>query len=174
MGIYIYKVACTACDFSGTAREGISSYSYLLPDGDTAPVTVDCAWCSDCNTVVDAERIRSEADIARELFEFETGGPARESFLEAIRELRDPTRVLDFQVSTLRSLLEWRQLRTTPAHCLECGSSNIDYLACDKVSTLPTIRHPGCGGSLVLTLHAHGSGPRKVFYSVEALPLHEE
>ncbi|MBK8256904.1 MAG: hypothetical protein IPK82_30055 [Polyangiaceae bacterium] len=63
MGVYIYQVTCTACDFRGTAREGISSYSYLLPDGATAPLTADCAWCNNCRAVVDAERIRPQAEM---------------------------------------------------------------------------------------------------------------
>lgn len=174
MGAYIFKVACTVCAFQGTAREGSSGCFYQLPSGETAPVASRPAWCASCATVVDAEVVRPLADVEREVFELESGGPALESLLRDLEGFQNKELALRRSIELDRATLDWRRLRVAPARCLRCGSHEIVYFEREPDGSYRAVRHPSCEGSLVWRVWAHASNPTtRTAYSVEGVILPE-
>jgi hypothetical protein len=171
VGSYIFTVTCTDCAFQGKARQGPSGASYKLPDDTTARVKACSAWCADCATVVDAERLPEISEIESELEALSEGGDPRAEFLERVSRFSEPPAMREYRLASLRSTLSWRRLRQAPARCLTCGSHALTYLQRQRGIDFPSLRHPGCGGMLQLEMHMHVSGHKQVLYSVEGLPI---
>lgn len=170
MGIYLFRVTCTACAFEGMLREGPSGAYYQLPDGDSAVAKAAPAWCTECATVVDAEVLLSLDDARHELAEFERQGPAMQAFLDDAAGFRHPMLLLEHHIAGLQSTLKWRTLRQSPPRCLTCTSHHVAYLPWRIGRENQAMQHPSCPGMLQFAMHAHAV-PRARGYSVEGYPL---
>ena len=166
MSISIFRVNCTACSFEGLARVGPSDSHYQLPDGMEATVSQAPAWCTSCAAVVDAEIIPDLNSLEQELRELEHGGPRRDTLLKDAAGFTDPDLILKFTVDSLRATLKWRRIRTSPPHCLTCGSLQVTHVPWNGATTPMQMPHPSCEGNLEFTLYARGVPAGKV-YSTE-------
>jgi hypothetical protein len=143
------RIHCTGCDY-----EYFEHYQ---------PIEVRCqlehgivtygktkAWCHECNTIRYAENLPTCEEIRDDYSKiYKVPGPAVKG-LRAL--LRRYDRQYHEKLAELTDKIAWREQRTTPPHCLECGSTNIVTLICRSISktsvAVDNFRH-SCGGELV-------------------------
>jgi hypothetical protein len=99
--------------------------SYVLHSGILLPIKQIESWCRNCRNVVASELIPTIEDISRE-----------------IAMLSDPSDKIHkcFGQSTIKEWfaneklrLQWRKARTSPAHCLDCFSTNLTHIMEDDI-----------------------------------------
>jgi hypothetical protein len=145
------NVICSVCAISGEVLYGPYPGVYQMAGGETVPISSAIAWCAGCSTVVEAEQLPPRSDIERDLADVEAHGLNA----TALSGFGDDERLVALHVASLRSRLAWRDLRRAPARCLRCGSTELEFLPHDEDrDDWPSMRHPGCAGTLKLTFRA--------------------
>ncbi len=135
-----YKAKCDRCHYRGLLDDVLRSYE--LAEHVTLNVKRGAAWCPRCQAVIWAEVIPSLPDIERRIAECERRDPSViETALPSVNRLEE-----------LRRRADWLKTRTTPARCLECGTTDVTAMTTghsrsgnEKWTLSP---HPNCGGTI--------------------------
>jgi hypothetical protein len=103
---------------------------YMLADGTALDMETYPAWCSSCQRFVVAELVRTRTELEAEIRELEFFAE-RPGWIPENRILRIA------QLPELRRRLAWRCQRSSPPHCLDCGSEQIVHFWPQSTMELP-------------------------------------
>lgn len=149
MSIATTRIHCTGCDY-----EYFENYQ---------PITLHCrygteiieyyraiSWCHDCNSIKYAEDLPTIEEIRQEYGElYGVPGPEVKGLKRLLQRFDRHHRE---RMRELEQKIAWRQARTTPPHCLSCGSDNLSQLDFVKKTAnsaiTETFRH-SCGGAFI-------------------------
>jgi hypothetical protein len=107
---------------------GTRGNCYRLADGCEIDLHTTPVWCAQCVSITDGEKIESLATIDKDLADLRD--PASFSYQmwtnNAVHEvLGGGDKLREGHVEALKLRRQWRESRTSPPRCIECGSTEI-------------------------------------------------
>ena len=119
---------------------------YEMSDGTLLHVHQTEAWCPDCDCILMAEHVQSIEELQSELDRLLNPDEEELFFIQFIG-----TPIEDRIVEAERRI-QWRRSRTSPAKCLQCGSTQIVALPAQEEFT-----HPKTGERVKVSGHGFAS-----------------
>ena len=164
MSLPFTDVRCDKCAKHWGSYLLWGGFNYRAGHSRTIRIERDLGWCRSCAEFRAVEvlpsRLRLEAELEaqqNELRDAERKASAR-VFSKLFRSVaaRDERIIAAnrARVDAAAAGLEWRDARRSAPKCLECGSSDIDHVGAIGSAPEPhqiALKHPGCGGNLVVT-----------------------
>ena len=145
------RIHCTDCDYVYAehyqpielrcrTKSGVVSYYKAL------------SWCYDCNKITYAEKL-PDIETVRSDYEDWLGNQRAGLIMRVLSRF---DRQYQEKLKFFHNRIAWREARTTPPHCLECGSKNLSILSfqagSDHTAIAKGFQH-SCGGILVHDHH---------------------
>lgn len=154
--MYIFHYCCDRCGIEADAIQGRPGY-YEFPDGDRIPVLTRTVWCRRCATLTAAEGLAPMDVLREELSRCRAGllDDQHREYAEAINESLDS--YIASRMKAIALVVERFQHRKSPNRCIECGSTDYDYIELEDDRMPDAITHPNCGGVLRLGDHCLAS-----------------
>ncbi len=121
----VFIAQCQGCGFKQDVIQR-TNYAYRLAEPPDVFLWTQFSWCPQCQKVAQAEKLLTATEMD-----------------EWVEGRTDP--------KICRDMERYRQMmtsRTSPARCLECGSTNIVAATGERQERL--IFHPACGSTIVL------------------------
>lgn len=171
-----YKAKCEKCRYRDAFIHIVRCYE--LGAADTIPVEQTFVWCQSCKRVQWGEHLPEFEAIEQELNETEGKNEQR---IESLKQryvgwAGTLDELVTRRVHDLHQLISWRQERSSPARCLECGSVNIvQSIRSQSHRGNPkwTLHeHPACGGLITVLIEpALTLSRQQIFYTAEGKKL---
>lgn len=126
-----------------------------MSDGSTVTIERTFVWCGACRAVGWGEQLADAAELQRELTAIEAREPSIvEEFSVLVDRHTSLEQVLSNHVRELGARIAWRRIRTSPARCLECGSTDILPLQRSETNSgndkWTLAEHPDCAGVITV------------------------
>jgi len=145
--------------------------SYRLAPGAECPVHDQTAWCKTCRAIVPAEDLPSVEKIDAERQRL------RHDYQEFLGNAYKESQIRPWLIANTREIFangikinewhrRWRELRQSPARCLKCSSTDIQWLASQS-----KFIHPETGLVVQLTGWSHASMAIHEYFSPEGMRL---
>ena len=153
-------IYCDGCDYRGGTLTLWGLFKYRFDDGHELHVERTIGWCSDCKGTRPIEVLPHSAAIERELGEDrerirELTAHGLKSWVASVlsRRRRAEIQRLRDKENDLTHVQHLLTSRTSPPHCLRCGSTSVVSLPVrvddrTRYDYDLGMRHPDCGGSL--------------------------
>lgn len=154
--MYGHEYTCDRCNHTGTYISVAIGY-YRLADGTELLHFTQPAWCNECATLREAERLPEPDRLKQSVKELESAGLSENDLKYTRLTGESPDELLHRRLANLRAKVRWRVGRQSPPRCLHCESVNLLFLAPNIKDTLKSFRHPGCGGTFTQTSWWHAS-----------------
>jgi hypothetical protein len=160
MSIDSIRFHCTGCDYEYLEHFQPIKLKCRIGDG-VATYGRKTAWCNQCDTIRYVESVPTLEDLQKEYADLIAPPPEKPPVSWITRVF---IKVFKLNESTcqsgwhndrrknLENLIAWRQTRTAPPHCLNCGSTDLTTLNFEQLDEQTMVaknfRH-ACGGQLV-------------------------
>ena len=158
MSTYPVQVSCTGCAVTQTIVNAAVTLRYAITDDEYAVAYRTEGWCPRCDSIQDVEDLPEENTLLEELERL--GHKLAGSRFDRLKDRlgRPPSArrlAARRQSERVSRTLRWRRTRSSPARCLQCGSTEwqqLDWLSATgsgerDVSYTQQFRH-ACGGRL--------------------------
>jgi DNA-directed RNA polymerase subunit RPC12/RpoP len=132
------QIAVFLCSKCGSTLEVAHRPITRVLPGETTGAGFVHAWCFDQQRLVLAEDMPTLEELREE----------RDEVAEVRRTTPEGALVEVPTVEWVEAQMRWRANRTSPARCLECGSTRIIIESREADSLV--VEHPGCGGRFKL------------------------
>lgn len=147
--MFTYDYECDRCGFCAVAMYGAPGF-HESRSGERIPALCSPAWCEACKTIVNAEDLIDPEFLQCELKRLLTDGPD-DGDRALAREFGQP--IEEFctgRIETWKRCLHFFSDRISPNRCIECGSTEIQFLETGDRKMPDVFGHPHCGGQLKL------------------------
>jgi hypothetical protein len=125
MSIDTTRIHCTGCDFEYFENYRPVTLKCKL-EGGPISYSSTTAWCYVCDTIKLVEQLPTEEEIRAVYAEYYGIPGPKVSGLKKL--MRSFDRTYQEKIRQMERKLAWRQIRTSPPHCLTCGSTNLGHL----------------------------------------------
>lgn len=141
------RIHCTGCDYIYSEHYEPIVLICRMESG-TVRYYRTHAWCYNCDTITDAEKLPEIDEVRREYENW--CGDQKVSWLKKLLRRHDQN--YQEKLKILQNRIAWLEARTAPPHCLDCGSTNLTTLNfknnSDHTAIAEGFKH-SCGGALV-------------------------
>jgi hypothetical protein len=143
-----YGVSCTSCSFEQELRPLGGVYELRSR---TMFIEEELVWCRDCRRVAHGERVPSLDELRLE--DVAGASVERERIAQLAPRMENAEPIIRNRRRDLRRRIKWRERRSAPAKCLECGGTDFFRIGAPRVlgSDGHAFPHPGCDGELLLS-----------------------
>jgi hypothetical protein len=136
---------------------------YRLLDGSKLDVDGKPVWCRQCQAFSEAEWLQSVPELEQAIADYSDIDSAKSQRILQSSYVQDKAAYLGELLAERTARLQWRQGRTSPSKCLECGTTEVVDLGDGQ-----EIASPCSSGTLTIQLVGMCSTAfRNYFYTPE-------